>query len=83
MPKDIAIAGKQCTLNGAPHNPYVRLADSVRYKYDENKVDCVVCEGVRMPWAGWWSCDSCGSVAWIETGEVFPRLTSAKLRPEH
>lgn len=46
------------------------VVKGVRYDYATHKATCPLCNGLGIPWGGWYHCDGeCHGVAWIETGE--------------
>jgi hypothetical protein len=61
---DIAI------IDGAPDGA-TRMRIESRYDYAKAKCRCPACGGLGIPWAGWFSCESCCAVALVETGECF------------
>jgi hypothetical protein len=44
-----------------------------RYVYKEHGATCPVCGKCGWPWAGWFSCEFCPTVAFMPTGEVLSR----------
>ena len=50
---------------------FKRMPNDIRYRYKVSKITCPLCTGVGCPWGGWFTCDSCGAVALVDTGETF------------
>ena len=64
--------GEIITIRGRP-DKVVKLS-GFQFDYDVGKNKCSVCGGLGIPWAGWFTCDSCIAFAFISTGEVFVPL---------
>lgn len=41
----------------------------MRYDYKKDKCKCPKCKNVGFVWAGYFTCDTCGSKFLVETGE--------------
>ena len=42
---------------------------SMKYDHETNPCRCPKCKGLGWPWMGYFSCEDCGAIFFIETGE--------------
>jgi len=40
-----------------------------KYNYKKNPCKCPKCHGLGIPWMGYFTCEDCGAIYFIETGE--------------
>lgn len=52
----------------------------MKYDYQKDPCRCPKCQGLGCPWAGYFSCEDCGAIYFIETGEEV-EITEWKKNP--
>lgn len=69
---------KEINIPGAPDNPYYKLLKNTTYP----KCVCPDCGVTMFAWKGWLSCDKCGCISVVETGETFVPVYGLEGKPE-
>jgi len=49
----------------------------MEYDYGKDKCRCPKCNGLGFPWQGYFTCDDCGSIYSIKTGELVGELSDS------
>lgn len=58
------------------------MNEMARYDYDKDPCRCPKCNGLGFPWAGYFTCEECGAVFFIKTGEEVTVLPGGKVVPK-
>lgn len=69
---------KEINIPGAQDNPYYKLRANATY----SECVCPDCGVAMSVWKGWLSCDNCGCISVVETGETFVPVYGMEGKPE-
>lgn len=50
------------------------------YDYKKDPCSCPKCKGFGIPWAGYFTCESCESIFYVETGQEVEVYEGNKVR---
>ena len=51
-----------------------------KYDYEKDKCKCPKCKGLGFPWMGYFSCEDCEAIFFIETGEEVEVMPDKSVR---